>query len=370
MKIAIIGGGAAGMMAAASSIEANPSNQITIYDKNAKLGRKLVATGGGRCNITTAITDINELLKNYPRGSRWLKFAMHEFGPKQTFEWFENHGIKLKTEGLRVFPASENGEDVVSMFLKIIKNAGATIKYGTEIKNLKELDADKIIITTGGKDGNGCKLAESAGHKITPLAPTLTSFTAQLPKLSGVTIENAKLKLFGHEFEGPFLFTHKGLTGPAVFAISAFTAYENLEKGAQLSVDFVPNLNEEQLKDIIQKNPKQKLTKIFQSYIPKSLAKILAPDTNVNELSKKEIFNKIQHLKNHKFHITGRTPGREIVTAGGVDLNEVDSQTMQSKIDPKLYFAGEVLDVDGLTGGFNLQNAWVTGRLAGMSAAI
>ena len=367
MKISIIGGGAAGMMAAASIVQANPSAQITIYDKNTKLGRKLVITGGGRCNITTAITNVRDLMKNYPRGSRWLRFAMHEFGPKQTFEWFEDHGIKLKKESLRVFPASENGEEVVAMFLRILK--GAELKYETEVKSLKELDADKIIITTGGK--NGYNLAESIGHTITPLAPTLTSFTAKLPNLSGVTIENAKLKLFDHEFEGPFLFTHKGITGPAVFALSAFTAYENIESKALLFVDFVPNMNQEQILNHIQKDPKAQLMKVIRNYVPKSLAETFNIDKSkrINEVSKKEIAQTIENLKNYKIQITGRTPGREIVTAGGVSLNEVDSKTMQSKIDPRIYFAGEILDIDGLTGGFNLQNAWATGRLAGKSAS-
>ena len=363
MKIAIIGGGAAGMMAAATAIEADPSAKITIYEKNAKLGRKLVATGGGRCNITTAITNVRELMKNYPRGSRWLRFAMHEFGPEQTFKWFEAHGVKLKVEGLRVFPVSENGEEIVALFLRIFKSAD--IKYETEVKSLDELDADRIIITTGGK--SGYDLAESAGHTITPIAPTLTSFVGEVPDLSGVSIENAKLRMFDHEFEGPFLFTHKGITGPAVFAVSAFTAYENLDKGADLFIDFVPSMNQDQVQHEFQKDPKKHLIKVLQNFVPKSLAEAFGVDKSkrINEISKKELAQTIENLKNYKIKITGRTPGREIVTAGGISLNEVDPKTMQSKIDPKLYFAGEILNVDGLTGGFNLQNAWATGKLAG-----
>ncbi|MFC1599707.1 aminoacetone oxidase family FAD-binding enzyme [Patescibacteria group bacterium] len=363
MKIAIIGGGAAGMMAAATIAEANPKAKITIYEKNVTLGRKLVATGGGRCNLTTVITDVRELLKNYPRGSQWLRFAMHEFGPKQTYEWFEDHGIKLKTEGLRVFPKSENGEEIVAMFLRILKDA--EINYETDIESLNELDADRIIITTGGK--SGYNLAESVGHTITPLAPTLTSFLADIPDISGVAIENAKLKLLGHFFEGPFLFTHKGITGPAVFAISSFTAYKKFDQGADLFVDYAPNLSREQIMDVLGDSPKEKIIKMTRSFIPKSLAEAMGidKDKRVNETSKKELTRIIELIKNYKILITGRTPGREIVTAGGVSLDEVDPKTMQSLKDPRLYFAGEILDVDGLTGGFNLQNAWATGRLAG-----
>jgi predicted Rossmann fold flavoprotein len=367
MKISIIGGGAAGMMAGVSAIESDPSAQITIYDKNAALGRKLVLTGGGRCNITTAITDPRELLKNYPRGARWLKFAMYEFGPEAVYQWFEAHGIKLKTEGLRVFPVSENGEEIVTMFLRILKKHKAIINYETEVKNLDDLDADKIIITTGGKDGGGYELARSCGHTIVPLAPTLTSLTTEPLDLSGVSIEQARLKLLGHEFEGPFLFTHTGITGPAVFAISAYTAYENLKSGATLFVDFVPELNREQILNEIQSDPKGTLMKVMAKFVPKSLAKLLIVDDSksINETSKKEIDQTIENLKNFKIQVTGRTPGREIVTAGGVDLSEVDPQTMQSKLNPKCYFAGELLDIDGFTGGFNLQSAWATGVIAG-----
>jgi len=364
MKITIIGGGAAGMMAAASVAEADPSAKITIIEKNTKLGRKLVATGGGRCNITTAITDVNDLMQNYPRGSRWLKYAMHEFGPKQTINWFEDHGIKLKTEELRVFPASENGEQVVDMFLRIFKQAN--IQYNSEVKSLDEIDADKIIITTGGKEGGGYKLAESIGHTIVPLAPTLTSFICDLDNLAGVSIKKAKLKLNDHEFTGPFLFTHTGITGPAVFAISAFSAYENL---SDLFVDFVPDLNQEQLKEEFFKNSDEIFKKEIQKYLPKSVIESLSLDWDkkIAEISKKHIEMAIAQLKSYRIPLTGRTPGREIVTAGGIDTTEVDPKTMQSKINPKIYFAGEILNVDGLTGGFNLQIAWATGKLAGES---
>jgi len=363
MNIAIIGGGTAGMMAAATIAETNPNIKITIYEKNAKLGRKFVLTGGGRCNLTTAITDIKQLMQKYPRGSRWFRFAMHEFGPKQTYEWFESHGIKLKVEGLRVFPKSENGEEVVAMFLKIFKDA--EIKYKTEINNLNQINADKIIIATGGK--SGYNLAKSVGHTITPLAPTLTSFTSDLSGLSGVSIQNAKLTLFDSSFEGPFLFTHKGITGPAVFAISAFNAYKKFDQEVDLFVDYAPDLNHEQLLKLLTDSQNEKVSKITRSFIPKSLAEAMGIniDKRVNEISKKQLIKIVEKLKNHKISITGRTPGREIVTAGGVDLKEVDPKTMQSLKDKRIYFAGEILDVDGLTGGFNLQNAWATGRLAG-----
>lgn len=402
MKITIIGGGAAGMMAAVSASYANPSAKVWLLERNTKLGRKVVISGGGRCNLTTGTTDIHELMKNYPRGNKWLKFAMHSFSPQDCYDYFEEHGIPLKIEGNRVFPKSNNGEDVVEMFLKIFKERKVEIMYKKVVQNIEKdgdlfvikldngttIKSDKTILATGGSaysqtgsQGDGYEFAKSLGHTITKLAPTLTSLNSNekfIKSLAGVSTENAKLKLVAeqtYEFTGPFLFTHKGVTGPAVFAISAFSAYENLKKGVnkkdvKLFIDFVPSLNREQLRSEITKNPKKLFIRVISRYVTKSLAEVFQIDKEkrVNEISKKEIAQALELLKNFPILITGRTAGREIVTAGGVNLEEINKKTMESLITPGLYFAGELLDVDGLTGGYNLQIAWATGKLSGERA--
>lgn len=400
MKITIIGGGAAGMMAAAWACKTSPLVRVTILERNEKLGRKVVMTGGGRCNLTTAITDIRELMKNYPRGEQWLKFAMYEFGPKECFEYFESNGVPLKIEGRRVFPESEKGEDIIEMFNEIFIKNKVEILYKKVVQEVQKegglfvvkaddgdlIKSDKLIITTGGNAytktgsrGDGYTFAKSLGHTITPLAPTLTSLNSNeifIKSLAGVSIENAKLKMVvegggEYEFTGPFLFTHTGITGPAVFAVSAFSAYESLEKGAKLYVDFAPHLNREQLREEMEENPIEFFVRAVSKYVPRSIAEVFGADLQkrVNEVGKKEILRIIELLKAFPLSVKERTPGKEIVTAGGVSLKEVDKKTMESLITPGLYFAGELLDVDGLTGGYNLQIAWATGKLAGENAA-
>ena len=377
MKIAIIGGGAAGMIAAATIAEKNPSTNITIIEKNKKLGQKVVLSGGGRCNITTTTTNVKELLENYPRGKKWLRFAMHEFGPSETYKWFEDHGVPLKEEGKRVFPKSDKGTDIIEMFSKLFASKGVEVIFNSNVKKVEKdqeqyiitlsddqtIQADKVIITTGGGTS---KLLENLSHTSTPLAPTLTSFITNekwVATLAGVSIQKAKLKIKGdkkHEFTGPILFTHKGITGPAIFAISAMSAYEKCP--IQLSIDLTPDTTYENL---LAQAPN------LSKFIPKSVAKKvldnldITPPSEGQELSKKDQNRITETVKNLSLTLTSRTPGTEIVTAGGIPLKEVDQKTMESKIHPGLYFAGEILDVDGFTGGYNLQNAWSTGRLAG-----
>ena len=403
MDIIIIGGGAAGMMAAAWACKTSPLAHVTLLDRNDKLGRKVVMTGGGRCNLTTGTVDVKQLMKNYPRGGEWLKFAMYDFGPKQCYEYFESNGVPLKMEGNRAFPKSEKGEDIVGMFNEIFIKNKVEVLYTKVVQGVRKegdlfvvdldngdsIKSDKLILTTGGNAysktgsrGDGYTFAKSLGHKITPLAPTLTSLNSNeifIKSLAGVSAENAKLKLVvgggagenEYEFTGSFLFTHTGITGPAVFAVSAFSAYERLKKGTAVYVDFVPSLNRDQLRAEIEEDPKAPFTRAVSRYVTKSLAEVFGVPVGkrVNEVGKKEITRVIELLKNFPIQITQRTPGREIVTAGGVSLKEVDKKTMESLITPGLYFAGELLDVDGLTGGYNLQIAWATGKLAGESAA-
>ncbi|MBT4917338.1 NAD(P)/FAD-dependent oxidoreductase [Candidatus Peregrinibacteria bacterium] len=399
MKIAIIGGGAAGMMAAATIAEKNSKDEVVLIEKNTRLGRKVVISGGGRCNLTTSTKDIKELLKNYPRGAKWLRYSMHEFGPQETYKWFEDNGIPLKTEGKRVFPKSDKGIDVVYAFTTIFSDNNVLVKYSKAVEEIEKvgtkfvltlpenqlIEVDKVILTTGGSaysetgsTGDGYYFAKSLGHSVTQLSPSLTSFMSKekwTHNLAGVSIEKVKLKIAApskYEFEGPILFTHKGITGPAVFAISALSAHEKTP--LTLFIDLVPDKDYDSVKNEISKDPHISISKAVAKYIPKSFTKELLksiqidPTKKIREIGKKDINRISESLKNLQITLASRTPGNEMVTAGGVDLKEIDEKTMQSKICPGLYFAGEILDTDGFTGGYNLQNAWSTGRAAGNSA--
>ncbi len=401
MKILIIGGGAAGMMATATIVESGADAEVCLVDKNAELGRKVVISGGGRCNLTTAEEEMSSLVAAYPRGGRWLKFCMHECPPGDVCEWFEEHGIPLKTEGKKIFPISNKGTDITSMFQRLFAERDVEVLMKTAVTGIEregdgfrvrfeygEKYCDKLIIATGGhayrdtgSTGDGYTFAQALGHNITPLAATLTSFSAAeewISDLAGVSVQNAKFKLVGkekHEWSGPFLFTHKGVTGPGIFALSSLSAFEecSAENPLKLFIDFVPDFAYQELADEVDNSPKVALGKILKKYLPKSLLKVIFQDLGVDgskvvsEVAKKDLNRVIESLKNFEITLNERTAGSEIVTAGGVDLKEVDQKTMESKICPNLYFGGELLDVDGFTGGYNLQNAWATGRLAGLS---
>ncbi|MBI4234677.1 NAD(P)/FAD-dependent oxidoreductase [Candidatus Peregrinibacteria bacterium] len=450
MKVAIIGGGAAGMMAAATIAENQPDVEIFLIEKNTILGRKVIISGGGRCNVTTGLKAVPKVLESYPRGDKFLISAMTNFPPEKVYEWFESHGVPLKTENdLRVFPKSNDGQDVVKVFGKILHEANAEIllkhdvkqishengkfiiefrdmlkndamRGGEELpsetyetirrignseddkalrvfqhvlKNGEKIQVDKVIITTGGQayrftgsSGDGYDFAENLGHTITKLAPSLNSFITleTWPKnLAGVSMQKAAIRADRdkkYKFTGPFLFTHKGISGPAVFALSSLVAFEDYDKNhpLQIYIDLVPDLTamefEAEILKEIRENPKRTIQNNIHAFLPRSLitellSQLKIPEEKRNcELSKKDTQSVSHLIKNLPLKVIDRESGDEFVTAGGVNLNEVDSKTMQSKICPGLYFAGEILDIDGFTGGFNLQASWATGKLAGESA--
>jgi len=389
--------------------QVNSYFKVQIFEKNDSLGRKVLLSGGGRCNLTTANIEINSLMKNYPRGSKWLRFLMYEFGPREVFDWFEKMGLDLKIENGRVFPKSNKGKDVVFMFNKVFAENNVEIFYNKALlaiqkdKNIFNLSfengglfkADRVILATGGSaykhtgsTGDGYDFAKSLGHTITDLVPTLTSFISDgefIESLAGLSFENVVLKIVGkktYEFKGDFLFTHKGVSGPGIFALSALSAFEICNKDNDLSlfIDFIPDFNYEELKENIKskliENSKISLFKVVSKFVSKSFTLLLFKKLNIDvakrlsELSKKDFNKLIEFLKNFKVNLVSRSSGKEIVTAGGVDLNEVDPKTMESKICPALFFAGEILNVDGFTGGYNLQIAWGTGRIAGKSSIL
>ncbi|MFA5829833.1 MAG: NAD(P)/FAD-dependent oxidoreductase [Candidatus Gracilibacteria bacterium] len=421
-KTAIIGGGAAGLMAAATIEELAPETGVLLFEKNAQLGSKVLISGGGRCNVTTGIFDVKELLKNYPRGAKFLMSAMFRFPPEKVIEWFEDHGVKMKTEeDLRVFPASNNGKDIVGALGSGLKRAEAGVagtgaqfflnaivekieKVGSDggkpkrggakfkifLKDGRNFEVDSVIITTGGNayrqtgsTGDGYAFAKSLGHSITKLAPSLHSFLVKdtwVSKLAGVAFKKAKITVGKYERTGSFVFTHKGVSGPAIFALSSMAAYEDFspEKPLKININFFPEEKPEELKKrfilLTEQNGKKFLVNFLDLFLPKSLAEVfceilkIAPKHTVATLNKSQRDAILGLFQNMKLEATGRGAGDEFVTAGGVDSSEVNTNTMESKICPGLYFAGEILDIDGFTGGFNLQAAWATGRLAGENA--
>jgi predicted Rossmann fold flavoprotein len=372
MITTIIGGGAAGLMAGAALHEIDPRAEIFILEKNDALGKKIIISGGGRCNITTGLLDIKIVLAKYPRGSKFLSSAMHQFSPPAVIEWFKSKGVKLKTENdQRVFPLSNNGKEVVGVFENIFQTPKIHTMLKTKVVKVekdtngfkiflkgqtKPLFTNKLILTTGGQayrqtgsTGDGYAFAVSLGHSLTKLTPSLSALETKesWPKnISGLSFTNSKLMVKNKTVSivtGPFLFTHQGISGPAVFALSSLVAYEKFSPGEPLPIviDLFPDESTDNLcdslKKIITANPKKNWLNILSILIPKSLAQILNQELSLTdskhagEISKKDLTKTISWLKNIPLNIIARGSGDEFVTAGGVNLKEVNPATMESK---------------------------------------
>lgn len=411
-QIAIIGGGAAGLMTAASLLEQHAKADIHLFERNTYLGAKVIISGGGRCNVTTGITDKKLLLSKYTRGSEFLKTAIYDFPPEKVKSWFEEHGVPLKIEeDLRVFPRSDDGKDIVKAFENLfkkgkvhlhLKETVASVTPTTEQKftittNTGSAEYDFVVITTGGNayqhtgsKGDGYSFARACGHSITRLGPSLNSFlTAEEwpKKLSGLSLENARLETITESGEkkqaiGPMIFTHFGISGPSTFALSSHLAFTPISKDTPHQIQLIPEATknferwDEQLRQSIATSGQRQMQTILGDFLTHRLAEAIltlahvSPQKKSAEISKEERKKIVQLLSGSlTLILIQRRPGDEFVTAGGVELSEVDHKTMASKKCPGLYFAGEILDVDGLTGGFNLQASWAMGRLAGKSIA-
>ncbi|MCW1929770.1 MAG: NAD(P)/FAD-dependent oxidoreductase [Candidatus Kerfeldbacteria bacterium] len=404
MNIAIIGGGAAGMMAAATIAESGTKHNLVLFDKNAKIGVKVAISGGGRCNVTSGIEDVRTLLTKYPRGAKFLQNALYAFGPSQIRAYFEEHGVPLKREvDMRVFPVSDIGQDIVDVFVRLFREHQVDVHFkegvvgieksekGYVVKTkLASYQCDAVVLALGGQayrhtgsTGDGYSLAEKLGHTITPLAPSLNAFLLSeewVRDISGVSLQRITISVADNKkifATGPIVFTHRGISGPAVFALSsqvAFTHYTK-EQPLALSIDAAPELSQEQiiqrLKTYGEAHPKQQFKNALHLFLPQSCvdaiggANQLPLQTMCAQVSKQQLMHAAHFLKHMTVHAIGRSAGEEFVTAGGVRLSEVDPKTGESKISPRLYFAGEILDVDGYTGGFNLTASWAMGRAVG-----
>ena len=402
-KVAIIGGGAAGLMAAAS---ASINNKVFIFEKNEKLGKKIYITGKGRCNLSNN-TDINEFLENVIKNPKFLYKALNTFSPDKTLSFFEDAGLSLKIErGNRVFPASDKASDVTKTLEKILKQNNVTINLNSECQEILVEDGkvigvkvndkifkfDSVIIATGGisypltgSTGDGYKFARKLGHEIVLPKPSLCGIELKgdfFKQLQGLSLKNVKIsalindKVVYSDF-GEMLFTHFGVSGPIILSCSAVINDKNLDN-AYLNLDLKPALSTETLENRLLREFKENNTKsianVMRSLLPKNLVEPVLARANVNknvncsQISVKVRQDIINVLKCFKMKIKCLRPIEEaIVTSGGVSTKNVDPKTMESKLIKGLFFAGEVLDVDAFTGGFNMQIAFSTGYLAGIS---
>ncbi|HEY8400482.1 MAG TPA: NAD(P)/FAD-dependent oxidoreductase [Cytophagaceae bacterium] len=400
-KIVIVGGGAAGFFTAANCSKFNPKAEVIILEKSSKLLSKVKISGGGRCNVTNATYDINKLIENYPRGGKELKNAFKIFSSKETVQWFEQRGVRLKTEeDERIFPVSDNSQTIIDCLLRESKAAGVKILteagvikienrnpgFNIHLRNDKIIECDKVLIATGGNpNSDSYNWLRSLGQTIHPPIPSLFTFNVPDNRLSGlqgiavdaeVKIEGSKLKQ-----QGPILITHWGFSGPAVIKLSAWAAEElhktnynfnisiNWVREKELAVrDEIEKYKEEHPKKLIISNPIVK--------VPRRLWERLVELSGINnetrwcDISKKSLNKLLEELVHGVYTVKGKTTFKEeFVTCGGVSLKEINFSTMESKICPGLYFAGEVLNIDGVTGGFNFQAAWTTGYIAAKAMA-
>lgn len=407
-KLIVIGGGAAGFFCAVNAASQNPELEVTLIEKSNKLLSKVRVSGGGRCNVTHACDSISEMIKKYPRGEKFLKQAFHHFFTSDTIEWFEKRNVKLKTEADgRMFPESNSSETIINCLLQEGNKNKVVILMNREIVKVERisieqeknqyqllskdgtiLKADLICIACGGfHKPEQYKWLSELGHSFESPIPSL--FTFNVPKnpiseLMGISVENVQVKINGTKFSqsGPILITHWGFSGPAVLKLSAFAAKELFSKNYDfsISINWLKDYHENSLleklklirhelasKKIINKNPfnlPQRLWEyhLMQCEINAEIRWADLPAKQQNQLAKQ--------LCAQQFQVKGKTTFKEeFVTAGGIKLNEIDANTMQSKIVPNLFFAGEIMDVDGITGGFNFQHAWTSGWIAARSTA-
>lgn len=407
-KVIVIGAGAAGMMAAYSS--ALCGNKVTVFERNEKAGKKLFITGKGRCNITND-SDVETILNNIITNRKFMYSAIYSFSNEDVKAFFEENGLHLKVErGNRIFPVSDKSSDVINTLKKALRNENVEIEYNILVKDLvvedntvkgvvlkdgRKVYADKVIMATGGmsypvtgSDGKGFDILRKYGHTITDLSPALVPMNVKeefAKELRGLSLKNVDISFYRNEVDkkpvyeefGEMLFTHFGISGPIVLSGSS-VAGKYLKEGNLIArIDLKPALSKEQLDDRILREFTNGINKdivnVMDNLLPKKLIPVMLDyceiesHKKVNSISKEERNRMVEAFKGLKLTITSlRSFNEAIITQGGIKVKEVDPGTMESKIISNLYLAGEMLDVDALTGGYNLQIAWSTGRLAGM----
>jgi len=403
-RIVIVGGGAAGFFAALACAEARRGAEILILEKTAQVLSKVKISGGGRCNVTHACFDARELTTRYPRGERTLIAPFQQFQAADTVAWFEQHGVKLKTESDgRMFPTTDSSQTIIDCLINTATAAGIKLKTNCGVETIvkkpgggfelklstgETLAGDKLLLATGGCRTPALgQLAISLGHTLEPPVPALFTFHVEIPwlrELAGVSLETVEVSVPETRLRerGALLLTHWGLSGPAILRLSAWGARELHDKNYQfpLHLNWLPHWNAEKLAVEFQKQRKLQPAKFI---VNTSLAKLparlweqlvlasgIARDTRWAALAGGAQHKLIQQLLRSELPVTGKSLNKdEFVTCGGVRLGEINFKTMESRICSGLFFAGEVLDIDGITGGFNFQAAWTTGWLAGRALA-
>ena len=409
--LTVIGGGAAGFFCAVNAAKLNPGMKVLLLEKTTKLLSKVKVSGGGRCNVTHKCDTVSQLVANYPRGASFLKKAFHQFAVAETITWFEERGVALKVEkDGRMFPTTDNSETIMRALLDDAAKYGVEIMLNIEVLEVLKNEADPlnpkqfpftlllnkdrklqthfICMATGGMHKpEGWSWVEKLGHQLDPTVPSLFTFNIKgsgIQELMGVSTENAVVKIIGtkHKLEGPILITHWGLSGPVVLKLSAWGALDlaAMNYDFKISVNWAPECNEqtalEQLRYIRFEKASLKVYNHNPFTIPQRLWEFLLKSVGVKsetrwaDLPAKEQNALAKLITSQEFQVLGKTTFKEeFVTAGGINLEGVNANTMESKTTAGLYFAGEVLNVDGVTGGFNFQNAWTTGWIAATSIA-
>lgn len=412
MKILVVGGGPAGMMAAITASQ--NGNKVILIEKMQSLGRKLLITGKGRCNITSSL-DMDEFIKNIPGNGMFLYSAFKNYTNKDIIDFLQTEGLEVKEErGNRIFPVTDKSKDVLECFIKKLKRLNVEIRYNTKVEEIivqngnvigvktdKEIiKADKVILATGGASypltgstGDGYNIVKQLGHNLTPIKPSLVPLEVfqkdMCKKLQGLSLRNVAIKLLDKETNkllyedfGEMLFTHFGVSGPIILSSSAHLVRTKnieekfLDKKIALIIDLKPALTEERLNERILRDFDEFKNKNFKNSLEKLLPQKLIPviieksaiheNKKVNEIKKEERKNLVKLLKNFELNIQSFRPIEEaIITSGGINVKEINPKTMESKLIKGLYFAGEIIDVDAYTGGFNLQIAYSTGFTAG-----
>ena len=407
-KIVVIGGGAAGFFGAISCAEHNPAAEVYLLEKTNKLLSKVRVSGGGRCNVTHQCFNPHQLTQYYPRGGKFLKAPFKLFGAKETVAWFQQRGVALHTEpDGRMFPHTNDSATVVNCLLAAAQHAGVKVKTSVGVENITRLPglnsdrafelqlssgetmpADKILITTGGAPKpESYNWLRQLGLTVQEPVPSLFTFNvpgSPLLPLAGISVPFVKVKVAGQplENEGPLLLTHFGFSGPAVLKLSAWGARQlhDLNYTFRILINWVPEHTEESLRGYIQEHRHTFARRTVAAHplfhLPQRLWKAITEWAEINDTVKwadlpaKNQNKLLEYLLRSPFEVRGKTTFKEeFVTCGGIELTEVDGQTMQSKKLPGIFFAGEVLNIDGVTGGFNFQAAWTTGYLAGKSMA-